>query len=83
MNAIVANATAELADLAYEVYVEALDDLRSVHHVGLDLIESVERAALSTGGFESEALSYALCDYLADAPSRAREDFCRVISVGR
>jgi hypothetical protein len=82
MNPIVADATAELADLAYDLYAEALDDLRALRIVGLEVIDTFDQLSRSTGGFEGEALSLALCDYLANAPMRSREDF-RLFIVGR
>jgi hypothetical protein len=82
MSATVADPNAELATLAYDVYVEGLAQLRALR-ASLDAIEAVEHAALSAGGLEAEALSYALCDYLAGAPVRGREDFCRVVTGSR
>jgi hypothetical protein len=80
MNAIVAAATAELADLAYDVYVETLEDLRTVRIGTVDLMEAVQQLADSTGGFEAEALSTALCDYIANVPQRSREQFCQLMA---
>jgi len=75
MSRIVADATAELADLAYDIYAEALGDLRAVRLVGLDVIDTVDQLARTAGGFEAEALSIALCDYLSNVPQRSRERF--------
>lgn len=79
MNPIVAEATAELADLAYDVYAEVLEDLRAVRVVGLDVIDTVDQMSKSTGGFEAAALSIALCDYLTNVPPRTREHFCQFV----
>jgi hypothetical protein len=83
MNAIVAAATAELADLAYDVYAETLDDLRSIRAASLEILETVQHLADSTGGFEAAALTFALRDYLADLPPRSREHFCRIVVAPR
>ena len=80
MDANTAHHAADLANLAYDLYAEGLSQLRATKYVSLDVIETVERAALSAGGLEARALSCALCDYLAEAPARTRETFCQEVT---